>query len=187
MAFLDFTGLFSMKVEKGNFVQVHYTGTLDDGSTFDTSEGKDPLETLVGHDMLIKGFDNALIGMEEGEEKEITIPSNEAYGDRHEDLVKEISKADLGEDVQAEVGMTLGVKTPDGHVFPATVKAVSEEGITLDANHPLAGQTLHFKLTLVSARAATEEDLKKFGHEHCDHDHGEDTPATEEAPADDAK
>jgi peptidylprolyl isomerase len=159
-----------MKVENGNYVQVHYTGTLEDGSVFDSSEGKEPLETLVGHQMLIKGFDNALVGMEEGEEKEITIPKDEAYGDRHEELIRDIPLSELGEDIKPEVGMTLGVKSPEGQVFPATVKEVTDEKIVLDANHPLAGQTLKFKLKLVSTRAATDDDKKKFGHENCDHE-----------------
>lgn len=153
-------------VENGNFVQVHYTGTFDDGTVFDSSEGKDPLEVLAGNGMLIKGFDEALIGMTDGEKKEITIESKDAYGDPNEMLVQKVPRKELSDEVTPEVGMVLGVKAPNGQVFPATITEVSDEEITLDANHPLAGKTLHFKLELVAHREPTEEDMAKFAAPH---------------------
>jgi len=158
------------KVEKGHFVQVHYTGTFDNGDVFDSSEGKEPLEVLAGQGMLIKGFDNALIGMGVGEEKEIAIASADAYGQPNKDLVRTVPKKDLGEDITPEVGMTLGIKAPTGQVFPATITQVKDEEITIDANHPLAGKDLHFKLKLLATRVPTEEDLKKFQPQSCGHD-----------------
>lgn len=160
------------KVESGNFVQVHYTGTFDDNTVFDSSDGKDPLEVLAGTGMLIKGFDEALIGMVDGEKKEITIEAKDAYGEPNDMLIQNVPRAELSDDMTPEVGMVLGVKAPNGQVFPATIKEVTEEEIVLDANHPLAGKTLHFKLELVSHREPTEDDMAKFNHSHEGHSCG---------------
>lgn len=149
-------------VEQGHFVKVQYTGTFADGTVFDSSEGKEALEVLAGKGMLIKGFDDALVGMKEGEEKEVDIPSDQGYGQRRDELVKEVPKSDLGADVKPEVGMMLGIKAPTGQVFPATITEVKDDAITLDANHPLAGKDLHFKLKVESTRVPTDEDLAKF-------------------------
>ncbi len=150
------------KVEKGYFVQLHYTGTFKDGETFDSSKGKEPLEVLAGQGMLIKGFDNALVGMTEGEEKEIDIKADDAYGQPNDELVKTIPKKDMGDDLKPEVGMTIGIRAPTGQVFPATIKEIKDEDIIIDANHPLAGKDLHFKLKVIATRKPSEEDMKKF-------------------------
>jgi FKBP-type peptidyl-prolyl cis-trans isomerase 2 len=160
------------KVENGHFVKVHYTGTFTDGTVFDSSEGKQALEVLAGQGMLIKGFDEALIGMEVGEEKEVDISSENAYGEKRAELVKEVPKKDLGADIKPEIGMVLGIKAPTGQVFPATITEVKEDSIMLDANHPLAGKDLHFKLKVEETRKPTDDDLAKFAppvHEHGDH------------------
>ncbi|MFW5865771.1 MAG: FKBP-type peptidyl-prolyl cis-trans isomerase [Nanoarchaeota archaeon] len=149
-------------VASGHYVKLHYTGTFDDGSVFDSSEGKDPLEVLAGKGMLIKGFDSELVGMKVGEEKEFDVDSDDAYGEPRDDLVKEIPKKDLGKDITPEIGMTLGVKAPNGQVFPAVVKEVKDDSILLDANHPLAGKDLHFKVKVEEARVPTAEDMQKF-------------------------
>lgn len=149
-------------VENGHFVKVHYTGTFTDGTVFDSSEGKQALEVLAGKGMLIKGFDDALVGMKEGEEKEVDITSEHAYGERRDELVKEVPKTDLGADMKVEVGMMLGIKAPTGQVFPATVTEIKDDTITLDANHPLAGKDLHFKLKVEETRTPTDDDLAKF-------------------------
>ncbi len=154
-------------IKKGNFVQVHYIGTFEDGSVFDTSDGKDPLDLLAGQGMLIKGFDDALIDMKEGDEKEIDLTPEEGYGERKADLLKKVPISELGDDVKPEVGMMLGIKAPTGHVFPATITKVEEKEIELDANHPLAGKKLHFKMKIVLTREPTEEDLKKFQPKSC--------------------
>lgn len=154
-------------VKKGNYVQVHYTGTFEDGTVFDSSEGKDPLEVLAGQGMLIKGFDDALVGMKEGDEMEIDVAPEQGYGDRKEELLRKVPRTELGKDVTPEVGMMLGIKAPTGQVFPATITKVEEKEIELDANHPLAGKKLHFKMSVVATRKPTAEDMKKFQpHEH---------------------
>jgi FKBP-type peptidyl-prolyl cis-trans isomerase 2 len=150
------------EVISGNFVQLHYTGTFPDGEVFDSSEGKDPLEVIAGKGMLIKGFDNALIGMKPGEEKEIDIKAEDAYGEHREELIREINKEELGDDMKPEVGMMLGIRAPTGQVFPATITEVHEETIKLDANHPLAGKDLHFKIAIEATREPTDADMEKF-------------------------
>lgn len=138
-----------MKVKKGDKVKVHYTGTLEDGSVFDTSEGGDPLEFEVGSGQIIEGFEKCIIGMEEGEEKSFTVPPEEAYGPHRKELVGKLPKEQVaGFDVK--VGSVLQLETKDGEVFEANVTKVEEDGITVDLNHPLAGQALNFKVKLVS-------------------------------------
>ncbi|MCB9359633.1 peptidylprolyl isomerase [Candidatus Woesearchaeota archaeon] len=143
-----------MAVEKGNKVKVDYTGTLEDGTVFDTSTHGDhshPLEFEAGAGQMIKGFDEAVIGMEVGQEKEITLQPDDAYGQPRSDLVQKLPKTQLPEDKRDQVkeGMTLGVGLPDGQQMPARVVAVDAESLTLDLNHPLAGKVLKFKLKLV--------------------------------------
>ncbi|MGM5481723.1 MAG: FKBP-type peptidyl-prolyl cis-trans isomerase [Nanobdellota archaeon] len=149
-------------VENGNLVKIHYTGSFEDGSVFDSSEGKDPLEVLAGRGMLIKGFDQELVGMKVGDEKEIDITPENGYGDRRDDLIRDIPTSELGDEIKPEVGMTLGVKAPTGQVFPAVITDVKDDKIVLDANHPLAGKNLHFKVKVEETRVPTEEDMKKF-------------------------
>ncbi len=158
------------KVEKGHFVRLHYTGKFEDGTVFDSSEGKEPLEVLAGQGFLIKGFDDALIDMKEGEKKDVKIPAAEAYGEHRKELIQEVPIKDLG-DIKPEVGMTLGITAPTGQVFPATIVEVKEDTIMLDANHPLAGKDLQFKIKIEETRKPTDEDLAKFAppqHEHGD-------------------
>lgn len=142
-----------MKVEKGKTIKVHYTGTLEDGKVFDTSEGKDPLEFQVGEGKVIKGFDDGVVGMEAGEEKEITIKPEEGYGNREEKLVQQVPKASFGENAdKLKPGVVLGLKDPQGHVMNAIVTNLDGEKVTLDLNHPLAGKTLKFKVKIVEVK-----------------------------------
>jgi peptidylprolyl isomerase len=149
-----------MEVQKGSKVKVHYTGTLEDGKVFDSSEGKDPLEFIAGVGMMIKGFDNAVIGMEEGEDKEIDVPSAEAYGEYREELIQEVPKEALKGDFDPKEGQQLMLKGPDGRQMIATIKKIGEEKMTLDLNHPLAGKDLHFKLKIegISEMSAEEKE-----------------------------
>ena len=135
-------------IEAGKTVKVHYKGTLDDGSVFDNSEGRDPIEFQMGSGSLIPGFEAAVAEMEIDETRSVTIPSAEAYGDVNEDMVGEIPRSNLPDDIEPEVGMVLSMQSPDGEM-PVRVVAVDEENLTLDANHPLAGQNLTFELTLI--------------------------------------
>lgn len=137
------------EAKTGDKVQIHYTGKLDDGTTFDTSSGRDPLEFEVGSGQVISGFDKAVEGMSEGENKSVTIDPSDAYGERHEQLVQEVPKSALPDDIDPEVGMALQSRSPDGQVTQLTVTEVSDESITVDANHPLAGQALNFDIELV--------------------------------------
>jgi len=138
-----------MPIKKGDKVKIEYTGTLEDGKVFDTSEGKQPLECEVGAGQLIKGFDNALLGMEKGEEKEITLPPTEAYGDHNPSLIKKIPKEQLPKEPSPEKGMKLLMKTGDGKQFPATITNIEENEVEIDLNHPLAAKTLKFKIKIV--------------------------------------
>ena len=138
-----------MPVKQGDKIKVDYTGTLEDGTVFDTSEGKQPLEFTVGEGKIIKGFDNAVMGMEKGEEKEIKIETADAYGDPKPDMVKKIPRDKLPPEQEPKAGMMLAMKTPDGKQFPAKITEVSDKEITIDLNHPLAGKTLNFKIKVV--------------------------------------
>lgn len=143
-----------MKVEKGNKVKVDYEGKLENGTVFDSSKGKDPLEFEVGSGMVIKGFDEAVIGMEKGEEKEVTIPPKEAYGEPNPDLVKKFPRDKLPQDQEPKVGMMLTLGTPTGQQLPAKITAVDDKEVTLDINHPLAGKTLIFTIKVVDISTA---------------------------------
>ncbi len=136
-------------IENGKTVKIHYTGTLDDGSQFDSSAGRDPLEFQMGAGMVIPGFEQGVADMEVGEKKSIHIPAAEAYGERREDLVMQFERSQLPVGLEPEVGMGLQMQGPQGQPVPVTVTEVSEENITIDANHQLAGQNLNFELELV--------------------------------------
>ena len=136
-------------VENGQKVKIHYTGTLDDGSQFDSSAGRDPLEFEMGAGMVIPGFEKGVKEMEVGEKKTIHIPAAEAYGERREDMVIQFERSQLPEDIKPEVGMGLQMQGPQGQPVPVTVTAVNEESITIDANHQLAGKNLNFELELI--------------------------------------
>jgi FKBP-type peptidyl-prolyl cis-trans isomerase 2 len=137
-----------MTIKKGDKVKVEYTGTLD-GTVFDTSEGREPLEFEVGSGQVIKGFDNAVIGMEVGEEKEVELPPSEAYDEYDPNLLKKIPMDKLPPGEEPKPGMVLELKTPDGIHFPARITEVAEKEITIDLNHPLAGKTLIFQIKVV--------------------------------------
>ncbi len=139
-----------MKASKGNTVKVHYTGTLDDGSTFDSSVGRDPLEFELGAGMMIKGFDDAVFGMGVGDSKKINIVPAEAYGEYNEDLLHKVPKDQVPADLKAEVGSRLAVTQENGSQVPVVVVDVNDDGIVLDANHELAGKALNFEIEVVS-------------------------------------
>ncbi|MBK7690161.1 MAG: peptidylprolyl isomerase [Bacteroidetes bacterium] len=138
------------QVKKGDTIKVHYKGTLTDGSLFDSSEGKDPLEFTVGENMVIFGFDNGVMNMAIGEKKTLNIPSMEAYGAVNEDLIIEIPKAELPEELgEITEGMQLNMVNQDGYEIPVEVIEIKEDAIVLDGNHPLAGMDLIFEVELV--------------------------------------
>jgi peptidylprolyl isomerase len=137
------------QAQKGDTVQVHYTGRLEDGQVFDSSEGGDPLQFEVGAGDVIKGFDEGVVGMNVGDEKLLDIESGNAYGERIEALVQTISREGINLDSEPEVGMSLLMQLPDGNQIPVAITEVTPDSITLDANHPLAGQRLIFHVTRV--------------------------------------
>jgi peptidylprolyl isomerase len=133
----------------GDTVKIHYTGKLDDGTQFDSSAGRDPLEFELGGGQVIPGFDSAVDGMSVGESKSVRIEPDQAYGERHEQLVQEVPRSALPDDLEPQVGMGLQSQSPDGQVMMLMVTSVDEDSVTLDANHPLAGQALNFDIELV--------------------------------------
>ena len=137
------------QAKSGDTVKIHYTGTLDDGNQFDSSAGRDPLEFTVGSGQVIPGFEKAVEGLAVGDTKKINIPAEEAYGPRHEQMIQEVPKSALPDDLEPEVGMGLQAQGPDGQVMDLTITAVEDDAITVDGNHPLAGQALNFDLELV--------------------------------------
>ncbi len=138
------------QVKKGDKVNVHYHGTLLDGSTFDSSAGREPLQFIVGNGQVIKGFDDALLEMTIGEKKKVNIPVEHAYGHRNDDMMMEYPVSDFPEDMTPEVGMELQMGDNQGNVFQVIITEVNDETVLLDANHPLAGQDLIFDIELVS-------------------------------------
>lgn len=138
-----------MGVKKGDKIKVDYTGTFDDGTVFDSSEKHGhPLEVEVGGGQVIPGFDNALIGMEKGEEKNVKLPPAEAYGDPNPEMIKKLSRDKLPKE-DLKPGMVLGMTLPNGVQLPAKIVDINDKEVTLDLNHPLAGKTLNFKLKVV--------------------------------------
>jgi peptidylprolyl isomerase len=140
--------------KQGDSVQIHYTGKLDDGTVFDSSEGREPLNITLGEGEVIPGFERAAVGMEVGETKEARLDVDEAYGERRDDLLLDVPREQLPDDLDVEVGTPLQLQQPDGRAVPVTVTALDEQQVTLDANHPLAGQPLTFEMTLVDIDGA---------------------------------
>jgi peptidylprolyl isomerase len=140
------------QAKSGDTVKIHYTGTLDDGTQFDSSQGRDPLEFEVGSGQVIPGFDKAVEGMTVGDSKSVRIEADEAYGPRHEQLVQQVERSVLPDDLNPETGMALQSSSPDGQVTQFMVTDVTDETITVDANHPLAGQALSFDIELVDIK-----------------------------------
>jgi peptidylprolyl isomerase len=136
-------------VKPGDTVRIHYTGTLSDGTTFDSSQGGEPLQFTVGSGQIIPGLDRAIPGMNVGETKTVTVPAAEAYGDRNPDGVQSVPRAQVPDHIPLDPGTQLQVQTRDGRTLPVTVTEVTAEVVVLDANHPLAGKDLTFEVELV--------------------------------------
>lgn len=137
------------KVENGMFVSVTYTGTLGSGDVFDSSDGRPPLEFQTGEGQLIKGFENAVMGMSLNEKKEFTLSPEEAYGVRDENHVHDFPRSELPAGMAPKVGDTVGFSTPDGQQIPARLIKMDDENLTFDLNHPLAGESLTFAIEVV--------------------------------------
>lgn len=141
------------QAKSGDTVQVHYTGRLEDGSVFDSSRGHDPLQFTLGSGDVIPGFEQAVLGMAPGDTRTVTIPSDQAYGPRRDELVIEIGRENFPPEVTPEVGQRLQM-VQDDQAMVVMVTGVEEDTVTLDANHPLAGADLTFDLELVGIEPA---------------------------------
>lgn len=139
-----------MAAEQGQTVRVHYTGTLNDQSEFDSSRKRgEPLEFTIGVRQVIPGFEEAVIGMSPGDSKIVNIPANEAYGEHQQEMITEFPRAEIGMDIQLEEGLVLSAQGSDGQTLHFSVISFNEETVTLDGNHPLAGKDLTFDIELV--------------------------------------
>lgn len=136
------------QAKSGDTVKVHYTGKLEDGTVFDSSRGRDPLEFELGAGQVIPGFEEAVAGMKPGEEKSVTIPADEAYGPRRDEMVVKVDREQFPDHIEPQPGQQLQM-VQNGQAMVVTVQDVSEENVILDANHPLAGKDLNFDLELV--------------------------------------
>lgn len=137
------------QAKSGDTVKIHYSGTLTDGTQFDSSEGRDPLEFALGAGAVIAGFEKAVEGMAVGESKSVTIDPDDAYGPRHDQLIQQVPNTALPDDIEPAIGMQLQGQSPEGQVMNLTVTAIEDDAITVDANHPLAGEALTFDIELV--------------------------------------
>lgn len=137
------------QAKNGDTVKIHYTGTLDDGTEFDSSAGREPLEFVIGGGQVIAGFDSAVEGMAVGDNKSVRLEPDDAYGQRHDQLMQEVPLNVLPEDMNPKVGMALQSESPEGHITQFVITEVGDDSITVDANHPLAGFALSFEIDLV--------------------------------------
>ncbi len=136
-------------VKSGDTIKVNYTGRFEDGETFDSSEGREPLKFTVGTGQLIKGFDDAVVDMKVGDKKTVTIAPADGYGERNDDLVIDLPLSTVPEEMKLSVGMQLHLTDPNGNPVPAVVAEIGEETVKMDVNHMLAGKTLVFDIELV--------------------------------------
>jgi len=142
------------EVKSGDTVAIHYTGTLNDGTQFDTSHGREPLQFEVGSGQIIPGLDKALPGMSEGDTKKVAVPAEEAYGEVNPQAKQSVPRADIPDHIPLDIGTQLQVQTQDGQTMAVVVAEVSDDTVVLDANHPLAGETLNFDIEVVKVEAA---------------------------------
>lgn len=162
----------STPIAAGKVVGFHYTLRNDAGEVVDSSDGVDPLTYMHGAGSIVPGLENALAGKTEGDAFTVVVPPTEGYGVRNEGMVHEVPRSQFPPDVEIEAGMQFGAQGPDGQAVPVWVAAVTDEAVTVDFNHPLAGQQLHFEITVASVRDATAEEVE-HGHAHGPggHDH----------------
>ncbi|MEN8139847.1 MAG: peptidylprolyl isomerase [Thermodesulfobacteriota bacterium] len=138
-----------MTIKNGDKISVHYTGTLENGEVFDSSRNRGTLDFTVGAGQMIKGFDSAMVGRKESEQISITLAPAEAYGDRNEEMIFGMPRANFPEDMELEIGMQLQLADQQGQPIPATVAAIGDDEVQMDLNHPMAGKTLNFDIEIV--------------------------------------
>jgi len=162
------------KVENGIFVSVDYKGTLANGEVFDTSRGRQPLEIQMGAGQLIKGFENELMGMTLDEKRVFTLAPEDAYGQRDESLTQSFPTSEVPPGMNPQVGMTIGLTTPEGRQVPARIVHLDDEKLTMDLNHPLAGESLTFEIEVVGISSTQTQTPMSCGSgcdcsSGCDH------------------
>jgi len=162
------------KVENGIFVSVDYKGTLANGEVFDTSRGRQPLEIQMGAGQLIKGFENELMGMTLDEKRVFTLAPEDAYGQRDESLTQSFPASEVPPGMNPQVGMTIGLTTPEGRQVPARIVHLDDEKLTMDLNHPLAGESLTFEIEVVGISSTQTQTPMSCGSgcdcsSGCDH------------------
>lgn len=138
------------EIKQGDTVKIHYTGTLSDGSVFDSSEGRDPLEFTFGAGQVIPGLENGMKGMSQGDKRVIVATADEAYGPVHEEARQPVPRAELPDEIPLELGTQVQAQNQDGQVMTLTIVEVTESHVVMDANHPLAGKDLTFDIEVVS-------------------------------------
>jgi peptidylprolyl isomerase len=163
------------KVENNMYISVHYTGSLDNGELFDSSEGREPLEVKMGDAQLIKGFEDALMGMSLNEKKSFKLAPDEAYGPRDENLMYNFPRKDIPPGAEPQVGQMIGLQAPDGRNLPALIVQVDDEKVVLDMNHPLAGESLNFNIEVVGISDRPTQAQKGCGC-GCDSTPGKGSP-----------
>ena len=149
-------------IKRGNIVQIEYSGTLEDGTEFDSSKKHgSPLEFQTGAGMIMPGFEDALVGLNIGDEKDIVLQPSQAYGDVNGELIKQIPKDQLQSEQEVKEGMVLVVSLPNGNQIPAIIEEVKGDIVTINLNHPLAGKVLHFHIKVVGIKEGAEEKSKE--------------------------
>ena len=160
------------QIEKNKVVSMHYTGTLEDGTVFDSSEGRAPLEFIYGIGQIIPGLEAGLEGLKVGDKKKIEgITPDKAYGEKHPEAMQEVPKSQLPQDMEVQVGMQLAAQGPQGPI-PVVIAEIKEESVVVDFNHPLAGKTLTFEVEIMDLRDADASELD-HGHVHGPDGHHE--------------
>lgn len=154
-----------MQIAANKVVLIHYTLRDDKGEILDSSDGNDPLAYLHGHQNIVPGLESELEGLSAGASKNVTVAPEDGYGKRREDAVQQVPLDEFPEEIPREVGLQIFAEGPDGEHFPLWIKDVDDKNITLDGNHPLAGETLHFDVSVVEVRDASAEELA-HGHVH---------------------
>ena len=142
-------GLKDLTAKAGNKVKVHYTGTLEDGTVFDTSKERDPIEFTIGEGMVILGFEQAVIGMKMGETKTVTLQPEEAYGQPQDDFIQVVPRKQLPQNMPTEPGQLVQIEDENGRIAHVSIVAADNDNITIDGNHQLAGKVLRFEIQLL--------------------------------------
>ena len=141
------------QAQEGDTVTVHYTGKLEDGTVFDTSEEREPLNFTIGEEKVIPGFENAVVGMEPGDTKKKELTPDEAYGEHRDDMVMELERNEIPDEVDPQVGQQLQLRMQNGQTVPVVITDLGDETVTIDANHPLAGHKLVFEIELIDVES----------------------------------